>query len=170
MAEAKARPECPERAGKLLGTPRHAAVLPIRPATPADIEAVARLHRAVRTASLPYLPELHTPEEDLRFFRERVFPACTVWVGGETGLAGYCAFRDGWVDHLYVEPAAQGRGLGSALLNQAMAGRSHLRLWVFQKNTPAIGFYTRRGFRMVELTDGSGTEEREPDALYEWRR
>jgi ribosomal protein S18 acetylase RimI-like enzyme len=156
--------------GKLLGAPRHAAVLSIRPATPADIEAVARLHRAVRTACLPYLPELHTPEEDLRFFGERVFPTCTVWVGGGARLAGYCAFRDGWVDHLYVEPAAQGRGLGSALLNQAMVGQSHLRLWVSQKNTPAIRFYTRRGFRLVELRDGSGNEEREPDALYEWRR
>jgi hypothetical protein len=59
------------------GTPQHAAVLPIRPATPEDIEAVERLHRAVRTACLPYLPELHTPEEDLRFFRERVLPAYT---------------------------------------------------------------------------------------------
>jgi hypothetical protein len=95
MAKAKTRPECRERIGKLLVTPRYAVVLPIRPATPADIEAVARLHRAVRTACLPYLPELHTPEEDFRFFRERFFPTCTVWVGGGTRLAGYCAFRDG---------------------------------------------------------------------------
>ena len=42
--------------------------------------------------------------------------------------------------------------------------------WVFQKNMPAIRFYTRRGFHLVELSDRSGNEEREPDALYEWRR
>jgi putative acetyltransferase len=170
MTEANTRPECPEPTGKPLGTAQHAAALPIRPAEPEDIKAVARLHRAVRTACLPHLPELHTPEEDLRFFRERVFPTCTVWVGRGARVAGYCAFRDGWVEHLYVEPAAQGRGLGSALLNQAMVGQSHLKLWVFQKNTPAIGFYSRHGFRLVELSDGSGNEEREPDALYEWRR
>jgi ribosomal protein S18 acetylase RimI-like enzyme len=145
----------------------HRAAAPfLRPGTPADIEAVARLHRAVRRACLPYLPELHTPEEDLRFFREYVFPTCAVWVGGGAKITGYCAFRDGWVDHLYVDPTAQGRGLGSALLNQAMAGQSHVRLWVFQRNVTAIRFYTRRGFRLVELTDGSGNEEREPDALY----
>ena len=34
----------------------------IRPATRANIEAVARLHRAVRTACLPYLPRLHASE------------------------------------------------------------------------------------------------------------
>ncbi len=39
-----------------------------------------------------------------------------------------------------------------------------------RKNTPAIRFYTRRGFCLGELSDGSGNEEREPDALYEWRR
>jgi putative acetyltransferase len=142
----------------------------IRQATPADIEAVARLHRAVRTACLPYLPQIHTPEEDLRFFRQRVFPTCSVWVGSGARLARYCAFRGGWVEHLYVDPTAQGQGLGSALLNQVMVGHSHLRLRVFQKNTRAISFYTRRGFRLVELNDGSGNEEREPDALYEWRR
>jgi hypothetical protein len=33
----------------------------------------------------------------------------------------------------------------------------------------ARSFYERRGLRLVELTDGAGNEEREPDALYEWR-
>jgi len=42
--------------------------------------------------------------------------------------------------------------------------------WVFQKNMPAIRFYTRRGFHLVELSDRSGNEKREPDVLYEWRR
>jgi putative acetyltransferase len=35
---------------------------------------------------------------------------------------------------------------------------------------PAIRFYSRRGFHLVELSNGSGNEEREPDALYQWRR
>jgi len=149
----------------------HRAAAPtIRPATTEEIEAVARLHRLVRTACLPYLPQLHTPEEDLRFFRECVFPTRSVWVGGGLRLAGYCAFCEGWVDHLYVDPAAHGQGLGSTLLNQAIAGQSHVRLWVFQKNVKAIQFYVRRGFRLVEMTDGRGNEEGEPDALYEWRR
>ena len=74
------------------GTPQHAAVLPIRPATPEDIEAVERLHRAVRTACLPYLPELHTPEEDLRFFRGRVFPAYTCGSAAEPGSRSIAPF------------------------------------------------------------------------------
>jgi hypothetical protein len=33
----------------------------------------------------------------------------------------------------------------------------------------ARGFYEARGMRLVETTDGSGNEEKEPDAVYEWR-
>jgi putative acetyltransferase len=142
----------------------------IRPARPDEVAAVARLSRAVRRACLPYLSDLHTPEEDLRFFRERVFPTCEVWVAGQDPVVGFCAHRPGWVDHLYVDPGHQGSGLGCGLIAEAMEKHAELRLWVFQKNTAAIRFYEARGFRLVEQTDGSRNEEKEPDALYRWRR
>ena len=142
----------------------------IRPATPHDIEAVARLFRAVRRACLPYLPDLHTPAEDLWFFRERVFRDCTVWVAGEAVIDGFCAWQPGWVHHLYIRPECHGLGLGTALLSRAMVAHSPLRLWVFQRNAQALRFYAARGFCLIERTDGSRNEEREPDALLEWVR
>jgi hypothetical protein len=42
------------------------------------------------------------------------------------------------------------------------------RLWTFRRNEDARRFYERLGFCVVELTDGSGNEEREPDVLYAW--
>ncbi len=142
----------------------------IRRAGLSDAAALAALHRAVRAACLPYLPDLHTPEEDLRFFRDHVLADCTVWVvGEESAIGGFCAVRPGWMDHLYVDTARQGTGIGSALLARAMQGADHLRLYVFQRNTRAIRFYEARGFRLVARTDGSRNEEREPDALYAWR-
>ncbi len=142
----------------------------IRPATPEDAEAVARLFRAVRTACLPYLPELHTPAEDLWFFRAQVFRDCTVWVAGDADIDGFCAWRPGWVDHLYIRPQRHRQGLGTALLGRAMEDYSPLRLWAFQRNTQALRFYAARGFQVIERTDGSRNEEREPDALLEWER
>ena len=47
----------------------------IRRAELQDTRPVARLFRAVRLACLPYLPNLHTAEQDLCFFRDRVFAA-----------------------------------------------------------------------------------------------
>jgi putative acetyltransferase len=142
----------------------------LRRARTEEIGAAARLFRAVREACLPYLPDLHTPEDDLWFFRELVFPECEVWVAGEDRLVGFCAYRTGWVDHLYVHPDVHRRGVGSALLSKAMESHPHLNLWVFQKNAAAIRFYAARGFRLVDETDGRRNEEREPDALYEWRK
>jgi hypothetical protein len=44
-----------------------------------------------------------------------------------------------------------------------------LELWTFQANQGARRFYERHGFEAIELTDGSGNEERTPDVRYAWR-
>jgi len=134
-----------------------------------DMAAVARLNRHVRKTCLPYLPDLHTPEEDLVFFRSQVFPTSAIWlVEGQRALAGFTAVREGWLDHLYVDPSWHGQGVGSRLLKKAMEGKAQLDLWTFQQNAQARRFYERRGFRLIALTDGSGNEERVPDAHYRW--
>lgn len=142
----------------------------IRRADAQEAEAVARLHRHVRSACLPFLPDLHTPDEDLQFFRGAVFVQCEVWVAEGGAIDGFVAFRAGWIDHLYVRPHCQNRGIGSALLAQAMQTYPLLRLWTFQRNEAAIRFYRARGFREIERTDGARDEEREPDILFEWMR
>ena len=85
-------------------------------------------------------------------------------------MTGFIAFREGWIDQLYVLPGAQGRGTGTALLKIAQQASDPLQLWTFQRNTKARHFYQHRGFALVRETDGSGNEEKEPDALYLWRR
>ena len=88
----------------------------------------------------------------------------------DSKLVAFCAYREGWLDHLYVLPEYQRRALGTALLNDAMHASSELQLWVFQRNEGARRFYERNGFELIELTDGSSNEEHEPDARYLWRR
>jgi putative acetyltransferase len=142
----------------------------IRRATVDESDEVAAIHGASREAAMPFLPVLHTCEEDRSFFRSRVLPACEVWVAGDTHIAGFIAFRAGWIDHLYVLPDRQRRGHGRALLGKAKDRHSELQLWTFQRNLNAIAFYTANGFRLVRATDGSANEEREPDALFAWSR
>ena len=123
---------------------------------------------------MPYLPELHTPEEDLAFIRAVVLANEEVWVAELGGrVAGFASLGshdgDDYLQHLYVAPEFQGRGLGDALFAHAQQRRPNgFRWWVFQRNERARGFYERRGATLIRLTDGSGNEEREPDALYAW--
>lgn len=143
----------------------------LRRATPDDAAACARLHRQVMRASLAFLPELHTAEEDLAYFSGRLFPSNAVWVAEEGGaIVGYVAFQPHFIEHLYILPEHQDRGLGVALLGKAMAGARELRLWTFQANAKARRFYERHGFVVERLTDGADNEEKHPDVLYHWVR
>jgi putative acetyltransferase len=143
----------------------------IRKLSLASSDAVARIHRIAFDDRLPWLAGLHTPEEDRWYVRQRVFPHCEVWGAVTNGtLRGFIAFRDGWIDHLYVVPEAQGQGLGSALLAKAQQAYPKLSLWTFQRNNLARRFYESKGFVVIGETDGADNDEHEPDVLYTWTR
>jgi len=136
-----------------------------------EMASAALVHRTAFDERLPWLAGLHTPAEDHAFFRDRVFAECEVWgaINGQE-LSGFIAFREGWIDHLYVLPHRQRQGTGRALLLIAKAPSSSLQLWTFQRNGTARSFYESHGFIAVKETDGSGNQEREPDVLYRWQR
>jgi ribosomal protein S18 acetylase RimI-like enzyme len=135
-----------------------------------DAAEIAELFAATRAASLPYLPVLHSADEDFQYF-SGVLASCEVWVAESGGdIVGFCAFRDGWVDHLYVSPASARNGIGNALLDRAKSANTQIKLWAFQRNNAARDFYRALGFREIQMTDGAENEEREPDVLLEWRR
>jgi GNAT superfamily N-acetyltransferase len=136
-----------------------------------NMGAAAQVHRIAFDQAMPRLVGLHTPEEDRWFYREHVFKTCRVWGRfDQDALSGLIAFRDGWVEQLYVLPAAQGRGVGTELLDVAKRACERLELWTFQCNERARRFYEARGFALVEQTDGARNEEKEPDARYVWAR
>jgi GNAT superfamily N-acetyltransferase len=135
-----------------------------------EASAIVRVFQKTRSHDLPYLPSLHSHEEELRF-QEALFAKGQVMVAVQADkIVAFCAFREGWVDHLYVLPEAQGNGIGTALLQRAMNAFAELQLWVFQRNEGARRFYENRGFRFVELTSGTGNMEKEPDVRYIWSR
>ena len=141
----------------------------IRRAGAEDVVPIADLFRR-SFGTLTFLPTLHTPEEDRAFFA-RVVAEREVWVWVEHGrVLGFAALDGDELGHLYVEPDAHGRGIGSALMERVKARRPDgVELWVFQQNANARRFYEARGFVLVEETDGAGNEERTPDARYAWR-
>ena len=82
-----------------------------------DMDQAAIVQRRSRDRALPWIKVLHTPEEDRWFFKEHVFKTRQLWGYFEDReLAGFIGFREGSIDHLYVLPTSQHRGIGSALL------------------------------------------------------
>lgn len=141
-----------------------------RDAIKRDGPIVAKVFRATTRHDLPYLPELHTDEDDVRHFTEIVEhqKATVAEVDGQ--IVGFSATLPGHLNYLYILPNYQGNGIGSTLLKRAMDDNTELQLWAFQKNTRAREFYEHFGFHVAELTDGQANEEHEPDVRYIWKR
>jgi ribosomal protein S18 acetylase RimI-like enzyme len=135
-----------------------------------EAATLAEVFGAAR-AGMTYLPQLHTPEEDRWYFGEIALASQEIWVAEEDDrVLGFTGLTDDLMSSLYVRPEAQGRGVGTALMEKAKERRPDgFSLWVFQQNGGARRFYERHGFRLVRETDGADNEERVPDALYEWR-
>jgi len=144
----------------------------IRPAREEEIEPLTRLFIRARN-EMDYLPRV--PDEAAVPIAARIREHEEVWVAEEDGrLLGFLGIEHSTnlgapvLEKLYVDPAEQSRGVGTALLDKAKELRpGELYLWVFQKN-PARRLYERNGFVLVRLTDGADNMEREPDALYRW--
>jgi GNAT superfamily N-acetyltransferase len=143
--------------------------LELRDGRPGDGVALADVFAAAR-AQMRYLPALHSHDEHVTFFSASVLPTSRVTVAeGDGAPVAFSAVKDGWLDHLYVVPAHQGRGIGGALLGLAMSENpGGLSMWAFVANHRAIAFYERAGFVEVLRTDGSGNEERQPDVQLRW--
>src|SRR5262245_62105672 len=136
-----------------------------------DMDRAAMVHRASFDQALPTLAGLHTADEDQWFYRERVFSNCQLWGSfSNAQMVGIIAFRQDWIDQLYVLPSAQRQGVGSSLQQVAQREFGELFVWTFQRNTGARRFYEARGFVLVDETSGVRNAEKEPDALYRWKR
>jgi GNAT superfamily N-acetyltransferase len=132
----------------------------IRAATVADAPALAALEvRAWRWAYADLVDEADMPtvaERDARW-RERPVDGAAVFeqdgrvvgvvqIGPRDDDPGVGALRG-----LYVDPAAQGAGVGGALHDHALAalraaGFAAATLWVFAANGQAREFYAARGW------------------------
>ena len=140
----------------------------LRPATEADIAAVAAVQIASRgRAAMP--PGLHPEHEVLAWLTARLQDS-EIWVAEADGaVVGYARMTAMWLDDLYIAPPYAGQGVGSALLDLVKAQRPDgFCLWVFEMNTPARAFYQRHGLVELERTDGDANEEKTPDIRMAW--
>jgi ribosomal protein S18 acetylase RimI-like enzyme len=135
-----------------------------------DAADVAEIHLSARREAMPYLRLAHTQEETRAWFaRDAGDRPAAWWVARWEGrIVGYMLVHGEDLDHLYVRPGWQRRGIGRALLAKAKAlSPQRLVLWTFQRNAAARAFYEAHGFRAVGCSDGRN-EEGEPDVQYAW--
>jgi GNAT superfamily N-acetyltransferase len=147
----------------------------LRAATPSDASAVAEVYLASRKAFLPFAPLVHTDDEVRKWIAGVLARSSHVVVAvADASIIGMMALSrgedSGWLDQLYLHPAAVGRGIGTRLLEHAKRELGPpISLHTFQANAGARRFYERHGFTALAFGDGLANEEKCPDVLYEWR-
>jgi len=133
----------------------------IRPARAEDAARIAEIE--IFNYRLNFYPIF---QSDAYYFDELQVPARMEELLAD-GLTGFYVYDDGVVkgfiricgdelQKLFVEPALQGQHIGAALLAYALSAHGVTWLWALEKNTRAIRFYERHGFR---LTDTKKLEE-----------
>lgn len=136
-----------------------------------DAAELADLYLRARRAAEPAIPPMvHSDAETHEWMAGQV-DGLDVWVAADADRPlGLLILAGDWLDQLYVDPGATGRGIGSRLVDLAKEHRpAGLQLWTFESNVGAQRFYERHGFEAVERTDGSDNEEGAPDIRYVWR-
>jgi GNAT superfamily N-acetyltransferase len=140
----------------------------IRPATDADARTIAELEaRAWRWAYVDFVADEDMVSVDERLERWNGAEGDGAFVAEVDGrVVGVVQVSENELKAWYVEPAAQGAGLGTALYDFACArlreaGHAEAVLWVFEGNGHARGFLERRGWTPDDGTrrDTAGASE-----------
>jgi phosphinothricin acetyltransferase len=145
----------------------------LRPATPADIPAITRIYaEAVRDGTASF--EIDPPDQAEMALRMKSlldggFPYVAADIGG--ALVGYAyagpyrprrAYRFSVEDSVYIDPAAQRRGLGRALLAQLIEQseqrgfRQMIAVIGDSWHQASIELHRAAGFRMIGNIENVG--------------
>jgi RimJ/RimL family protein N-acetyltransferase len=134
----------------------------VRPAAPADADALVRLGRAVAAEDELWLTYDRSPSDERRNVKSaRRDPNAAVFVAetpaGVVGRISVARDHNPYSHHvaelgLMVEAEERRRGIGTALMEEAekwsrVSGVTKLELHVFPHNEPAIALYRKLGFR-----------------------
>jgi len=133
--------------------------LAFAPVAAADFDALLALRMAAMRPSLEALGRFD-PERARERFEGQFHPAAMQWIesaGERVGLLTVHRREDPWyIQHLYIEPRAQGRGIGEQVLAsvQAEAARAGVAVELEAlKGSDANRFYQRHGFKPIAFAD-----------------
>jgi phosphinothricin acetyltransferase len=146
---------------------------PIRPATSDDLPAITRIYaHAVRNGTASF--ELEPPDETEMARRMAVlldggFPYLVFETAGAVQGYAYAgayrprrAYRFSVEDSIYIDPAAQGRGIGRALLDRLVAEaeargfRQMIAVIGDSAQAPSIALHRAAGFQHIGTLEAVG--------------
>ena len=133
-------------------------MLDFRPSTPSDLPRVMEIWRAAVDATHDFLAadDRDAIEAELLGFFPQV--SLRLAVDGSDTPLGFMFLHEGHLEALFVDPDQHGKGIGKALVHEALAAHPDLTVDVNAQNPNALGFYEHLGFERIgrSAQDGQG--------------
>ena len=123
----------------------------IIPVDAANLSAAAEVHAASWREShkdicSPSFVAAHTAQRQKDYLQKELERGKQLFLLVDEGPVGVVSVWENLIENLYVHPAKQGRGYGTALLAFVQSQCQTPRLWVLNTNERARRFYENRGF------------------------
>lgn len=141
----------------------------IRTYKDSDLTAVMQMWLDTNIKAHSFIPKKYWT--DNYSMVEKVLPQAEVYVYEEDDaneIAGFIGLTDHYIAGIFVKEAAQSKGIGKQLLHYVKETRADMSLSVYQKNTRAVSFYQREGFKVQSENIDESTGEKE--FIMVWRK
>lgn len=119
----------------------------IRKLKETDINKVAEIWLDTNIKAHDFIPEKYW-KDNFNMVKD-MFPQSEIYIY-ENGkiIQGFIGIDNDYIAGIFVSSEAQSQGIGKVLLDFVKTKKEKLRLNVYQKNTRAIQFYQREGFKI----------------------
>lgn len=139
----------------------------IRRLQKADIDSVADIWLNTNLKAHCFIPAQYW-KDNFEMVKEMLSQAEVYLYEDGQKIQGFIGISGEYIEGIFVSDEMQSRGIGRLLLDYIKDKKLRLCLNVYQKNTRAIKFYQREGFRI----SGEGIDEAtgEKDYVMVWQR
>lgn len=99
---------------------------------------------------------------------KEILPQAEVYIYEDNSeIHGFIGLTDNYIAGIFVDENMQSKGIGKQLLDYVKAIKESLKLQVYKKNTRAVKFYSKEGFKIQEKKIDEKTGEQELLMLWE---
>lgn len=139
----------------------------IRELQKADIERVAEIWLDTNIKAHNFIPSQYWLDHYAAVKNQLAQAEVYVYESEET-IQGFIGMIHDYIAGVFVWYQAQSNGIGKELLKFVKGNREKLTLNVYQKNSRAVRFYQREGFKIQ--SEGRDEDTKEKDYVLIWTR
>lgn len=134
----------------------------IRPAVEKDSGAILQLWLDTSITAHSFINQQYW-RNCLDLVEKQILPHAETYIyTDKRKIKGFISVLEGnYIGALFVKNEFQGQGIGKKLLEYARRHRPNLTLKVYAQNNQALGFYQKRGFKIISAGMDEATGEKE---------